>query len=234
MKVGAEPKKLAILGGLVAAAGVLYYTNSAPETPASPAPRPAQPSPVTAAAVTTSARTPGLTANIRRDRRDSRGQELKWVLKARGKNAVDTTQIDPTLKLDLFDRVRTIDREEPRRSLFAVGPAPVPETPKLKIDPKKPEQIEAEQKAAAEAAKAEADKPPPPPPITLKFYGYSTPRRDGVKRAFFLDGEDIFVVTEGELIKKRYKVVRIGTNSVVMEDTEHKNQQTLILQQEQT
>jgi hypothetical protein len=28
-------------------------------------------------------------------------------------------------------------------------------------------------------------------------------------------------------------VVRIGVNSVVMEDTEHKNQQTIILQQEQ-
>ena len=75
---------------------------------------------------------------------------------------------------------------------------------------------------------------PPPPPITLKFYGYSTPRADGQKRAFFLDGDDIFVAAEGELIKKRYRVVQIGVNSVIMEDTEHKNnRQTLVLQQEQ-
>ena len=38
----------------------------------------------------------------------------------------------------------------------------------------------------------------------------------------------------GELVKKRYKVVRIGVNSVVVEDTQFKNhQQTLVLQQEQ-
>jgi hypothetical protein len=75
---------------------------------------------------------------------------------------------------------------------------------------------------------------PPPPPITLKFYGYSTPRADGQKRAFFLDGDDIFVAAEGEMVKKRYRVVQIGVNSVIMEDTQYKNnRQTLILQQEQ-
>ena len=76
--------------------------------------------------------------------------------------------------------------------------------------------------------------PPPPPAITLKFYGYSTPRTDGAKRAFFLDGDDIFVAAEGDLVKKRYRVVQIGVNSVIMEDTEFKNnRQTLVIQQEQ-
>ena len=52
-------------------------------------------------------------------------------------------------------------------------------------------------------------------------------------RAFFLDGEEIFVAAEGELIKKRYRVVQIDTNSVIMEDTEYKNnRQTLPLQAE--
>jgi len=76
--------------------------------------------------------------------------------------------------------------------------------------------------------------PTPPPAITLKFYGYSTPRTDGAKRAFFLDGDDIFVAAEGDLVKKRYRVVQIGVNSVIMEDTEFKNnRQTLVIQQEQ-
>ena len=62
----------------------------------------------------------------------------------------------------------------------------------------------------------------------------STPRADGTKRAFFLDGDDIFVAAEGELVKKRYRVVQIGVNSVIMEDTEFKNnRQTLVIQQEQ-
>src|SRR5438046_2467374 len=76
--------------------------------------------------------------------------------------------------------------------------------------------------------------PTPPPAITLKFYGYSTPRTDGAKRAFFLDGDDIFVAAEGDLVKKRYREVQIGVNSVIMEDTEFKNnRQTLVIQQEQ-
>jgi len=72
---------------------------------------------------------------------------------------------------------------------------------------------------------------PPPPPINLKYYGYSS-AKDNRKRAFFLDGDDILVAAEGETVKKRYRVVRIGVNSVVMEDTQFKHEQTLPLQEE--
>jgi len=73
---------------------------------------------------------------------------------------------------------------------------------------------------------------PPPPAIKLKFYGYISPVRSQRKRAFFLDGEDIFVAAEGELIRKRYKVVRIGVNSAVVEDVQHKHRQTLKLEEQ--
>jgi hypothetical protein len=53
--------------------------------------------------------------------------------------------------------------------------------------------------------------------------------RGGSRRAFFLEGEEIHVAAEGELVKKRYKVVRIGVNSVNMEDTQFEGQQTLPL-----
>ena len=66
----------------------------------------------------------------------------------------------------------------------------------------------------------------------MKFYGYVTPSRTGAKRAFFLEGEDIHVVNEGDLIKRRYKIIRIGVNSVVVEDTQFKNQQTLPLEEQ--
>ena len=45
------------------------------------------------------------------------------------------------------------------------------------------------------------------------------PRGTG-KKAFFLDGEDILVATEGELVKQRYRVVRIGLSSVDLQDTQ--------------
>jgi hypothetical protein len=68
---------------------------------------------------------------------------------------------------------------------------------------------------------------PPPPPIPLKFYGFSS--RTGSKRAFFLDGDDIDVAGENEVIKNRYKVIKIGINSVEIEDLNYKHQQTLPL-----
>jgi hypothetical protein len=64
----------------------------------------------------------------------------------------------------------------------------------------------------------------------LKFFGYTTPFRQSNRRAFFMDGDQILVASEGEILKKRYRVVRIGVNSVVMEDLEHKAEQTLPLE----
>src|SRR5262249_38775940 len=81
------------------------------------------------------------------------------------------------------------------------------------------------------APSAEASKPPPPP-ITLKFYGYAGTTRDGTRRAFFLDGEDIYTPAENEMIKGRYKIIRIGVNSAVVEDFPKKNDQTLPLVEE--
>ena len=76
--------------------------------------------------------------------------------------------------------------------------------------------------------------PPEPaaPPIPLKFYGFINPVRTvGPKRAFFLDGDDIVVANEGQMIKNRYKIVRIGVNSADVEDTQFKknSRQTLPL-----
>ena len=81
------------------------------------------------------------------------------------------------------------------------------------------------------------EKPPEPPaapvapPIPLKFYGFVSATE--AKRAFFLDGDDIVVAREGDVIKKRYKVMRIGLNSAIVEDEQFKSQQTLTLVQEQ-
>jgi hypothetical protein len=77
--------------------------------------------------------------------------------------------------------------------------------------------------------------PPPPqaPPITFKYYGYKVSTSSGRKEAFLLDGEDIIIAGENDAIKAgRYKVVRIGVNSITMEDTQFRSQQTLQLQAE--
>jgi len=139
---------------------------------------------------------------------------------------VDPASIDPTLRLDLLAKVQSVALQGGERNLFQFGAAPLPKTPEPKVIPKSPAALA----AAAESVKpAEAVKPLPPP-IPLKFFGYSQ-ARPGVKRAFFLDGDDIIVADEGAVVKKRYKILRIGINSVVVEDTEQKREQTLALQE---
>lgn len=55
------------------------------------------------------------------------------------------------------------------------------------------------------------------PPIPLKFYGFAS--RPGEPKKIFLKlGEDVFVAGEGEIVDRRYKVVRISPNSVEIQD----------------
>ena len=75
--------------------------------------------------------------------------------------------------------------------------------------------------------------PPPNPPIPLKFYGFVHTARVNDRRAFFMENDDIYIASEGDMIKKRYKLVKIGVNSAVLEDTMvNNNQQTIKLADE--
>jgi hypothetical protein len=67
----------------------------------------------------------------------------------------------------------------------------------------------------------------------MKYYGFLQAKASGAlpRRGFFIRGEEIFVAGEGELIERRYKVVRFNADSVVMEDTQFEGQQTLRLEQ---
>jgi hypothetical protein len=229
MKLGAEPKKLAVLLILLAIAGVAYYISSSGttggysggSTPVAVAPPPAQPGVFTP--VNTGSR-----ARAGRGRnRGSGSQEFRPTLKP--KDPIDPSRVDPTLRLDLLAKLKTVKPEAGARSLFDFGAAPPPvqiasihpivpgHVDRWAIGPKKP------------LPPPPPPLPPPPPPIPLKFFGYSAAENQGPKRAFFLEGDNIFVATEGQLIKNRYKVIHIGVNSVVVEDTANKHQQTLPL-----
>ncbi|MDP9170657.1 MAG: hypothetical protein M3N54_08575, partial [Acidobacteriota bacterium] len=147
---------------------------------------------------------------------------------------VDPSSVDPTLHLSLLAKLQDVKVEGSPRSLFEVSDHAPTATLAMKEPPKIPI-----------TPAFVGPKPPPPPPgpppvpeaprIALKFYGFVNPSKPGNKRAFFLDGEEIVVASEGDLIKKRYKIVRIGVNSAVVEDTTFKGnntQQTLPLEAE--
>ena len=71
---------------------------------------------------------------------------------------------------------------------------------------------------------------PPPPPINLVFYGFATPA-NGAKRIFLAQNEDVFIAKEGDIVDRRYKVVRISANSVEILDVLSNNRQSIPLTQ---
>ena len=70
--------------------------------------------------------------------------------------------------------------------------------------------------------------PPPPPPINLKFVGFARGTGEATK-VFLTQGDDIFVAAEGDIVNRRYKVMRINANSVEIEDVLSNNRQTIPL-----
>jgi hypothetical protein len=227
--LGADRKRLVVLGGLVVLLAVVYFIN---RTPGSDAPQtqaasnlPNDPAPIK--------RLPSITPATPLSPRQSarRGETAIEDFKPSFKlpEGADVSRIDPTLKLDLMAKLRDLPLEGGERSLFDFGAPPKPKTPPPPVEAIKPV---TPPPAPSTPAVAAAPAKPPLPPIPLKFYGYVNASRGGLRQAFFLDGDDIFVAGENDMIRSRYKVIRIGVNSAVVEDITNKNQQTLPLVEE--
>ncbi len=237
MTLGTGNKRnLIILGVLALGAGYAVYSNvlSGPDTPAAArSPRTADPM----AAVEPGAAAPAVRGtapaakgpDISRAGVRARDEGFHPVLHPkRAEDRPDVANIDPELKLYLLAKVQQVPAAGGERNLFQFGTAPAP-----KVELKGPEpKIVATYGPSAPAPEAPPAPPPPPPPIALKYYGFSTQRDNGKKTAFFLDGDEIIPANEGEVVKKRYKVVTIGVNSVLMEDTQAKRQQRVQLMEE--
>jgi len=123
--------------------------------------------------------------------------------KARSEN------LDPTLQLDLLASSEQTEYRGSGRNIFVaqaevVIPKPLaPGSP----DAKTPEVVQTYRPPT----------PPPPAPIPLRFYGFASAPGEP-KKIFLKLGDDVFVAGEGEIVDRRYKVIRISPNSVLIED----------------
>jgi hypothetical protein len=119
--------------------------------------------------------------------------------------------LDPTLRTDVLKSSEDVTYKGSGRDIFQSQPEPIPQpkVPVIKKDNTPPP-------------------PPPPPPIPLKFYGFSGPK-NGPKQVFLSKGDDIFIAKEGQVIDRRYKIIKIGPNSIDVEDVLTNNRQTLPL-----
>jgi len=233
MKLGAERNKVVFLGGSLVIAAIVYWINSTPS--GEPSYSPASTRSGTASTKAPAAAPPSDAATT--PRRQARTEEREFrpsVRPKRGEVRLHPTSIDPTLRMDVLAKLQKVNVEGVHRSIFDFGQAPPPEAAKPAVaavkGPKAPNPLTPPKPATP--AVAAAPEPPKAPPVPLKFFGYTSPSNQPNKRAFFMEGEDIHVVREGEVVKSRYKIVRIGVNSVVVEDLQFKSQQTLPLEEQ--
>ena len=126
---------------------------------------------------------------------------------------------DPVLRLDLLAKVQSITYQGTERNIFQYH-TPAAPIPKPVASP-----------VTKPVSKPSGPAPPAPTPIPLKYYGYAHKPDETAKKAFFVDGEEIFIAIEGEIVNKRYKILKIGVNTVEVEDLVTKNKQTLPLQE---
>lgn len=127
--------------------------------------------------------------------------------------------LDPTLHTGLLAASQRIEYSGGKRNIFRMAEAEPVVMPKVQ-----------------ESVRQQTYTPPalpPQPQIPLKYYGFSN-RPGEAKKAFLQDGDNIFVAVEGDVVERRYKIVKITNSFVLVEDVLNNNQQNINMSAPQT
>ncbi len=117
--------------------------------------------------------------------------------------------LDPTLQLKLLAATEAIKYEGSGRNIF------ISQAEDVKIPTALASGATDQQKKANDIYHA----PPQTAaqPIPLKFFGFAS-RPGEPKKIFLIKGDDTFIAGEGEIVDRRYKVVKISPTSVDIQD----------------
>ena len=137
-----------------------------------------------------------------------RGAQKRSTGKSGKKPKVEN--LDPTLRLDLLASSENTEYHGNGRNIFVSSAEDV-------VIPKTSFRPNTDGNTADLGPKYQTPTPPPAAPIPLKFYGFASSPGEP-KRIFLKLGEDVFVAGEGEIVDRRYKVIRISATSVEIQD----------------
>jgi hypothetical protein len=122
---------------------------------------------------------------------------------------------NPLLRRDLLNRIRRFEYSGRHRNIFT-GEVPPEEQPRQEAPQVVPDNT-----------------PPAPPPVVVpaKFFGYVADSRTGFRRAFFSDGEEVYILAEGEVLLSRFRLLRITNTTADMEEISSGRRTTLVLEE---
>jgi hypothetical protein len=112
---------------------------------------------------------------------------------------------NPELHKDRVDRARKTEYKSNGRNIFSSIPPPPQEglhpipksnTPVVPVIPEAPKVS----------------------PLTVKFFGYGTVPAGSARRAFFTNGEDVYIVSEGEVLLNRFRILKVNNTNLDYEE----------------
>ena len=113
----------------------------------------------------------------------------------------------PKPRTDLLARSQKVEYNGTHRDIFRYGPPP---------------HLQGQRAPIPAPVKLPEGPPPGPPPlqVPVKFFGYAADPHSGSRRAFLaaLDGGEVFIVSEGDTLMSRFRVVRINNGSAEFEE----------------
>jgi hypothetical protein len=131
-----------------------------------------------------------------------------------------TPTLDPRLRLSDLERTENTEYTGKGRNIFLAQAEDVIPTPNHSAFTNK--------EAKVTPPPPPVYTPPPPPPIELKFFGFASSQ--GTKRVFLSNlNNDVFVASEGDIVNRRYKIVKINSNNIEVLDVLNNNRQTIPL-----
>jgi hypothetical protein len=122
------------------------------------------------------------------------------------------TWVDPMLNIGALQATEAARYEGLGRDIFHLETAVAPRRERGKPEPGKIVTIRHEESVA---------------PFPLTFFGFS--RKGRTNSVFLLGGDDVFIAHEGDIVDRRYRVLRVTPNSVDVEDLLNQKKQTLWL-----
>jgi hypothetical protein len=126
---------------------------------------------------------------------------------------------NPALKLELLERLKKLQYQGSHRNIFSsVAPPPESAVPPPVIAPPP---ITALGGASG----------PAPLVVPATFYGFVTDAQTGMRRAFFMEGENVYIIAVGDMLLGRYRLIQIGNSSVELEETSSGRRATLTMEE---
>jgi len=150
--------------------------------------------------------------------RSNRPPEIAAVVSSADEKFRPIAVENPALKLELLERLKKLQYEGSHRNIFSsVAPPAISAAPPTAVAPPPIAPV--------------VPSGPAPLVVPATFYGFVTDAQTGARRAFFLEGENVYVIAIGETLLGRFRLVQIGNSSAELEEIGTGRRATLTMEE---